>query len=146
MQNSRSKSTTCWEKGVCADSDQTEQLFRMARRLRLETMSGMILSRWQPKFAANLVANEKLCLKAFKAIHRPALTGLALIFDSKIFGQSGSENNHQQCYWPAIHDLISRVCPKFKVLSSHFPEFYELLDEQWTKNVRSENISTPTYV
>ena len=118
----------------------------MARRLRLETMSGMILSRWQPKFETKLVANEKLCLKAFKAINRPALTGRALIFDSKIFGQSASENNFQQCYWLTIHDLISRVCPKFQVLSSHFPEFDELLDEQWTKSVRSENISTPTYV
>ena len=29
-------------------------------------------------------------------------------------------NNHLLCYWPTIHHLISKICPKFQVLSSHF--------------------------
>ena len=32
-------------------------------RKNLETMSGVILNRSQPKFAAKLVSNEMLCLK-----------------------------------------------------------------------------------
>ena len=51
-------------KGVCSDSNHTAQRPRMAARKSLETMSGMILNRFQPKFAAKSVANEMLCLKA----------------------------------------------------------------------------------
>ena len=50
------------------------------------------------------------------------------------------------CYWPTIHNLISKICPKFQVISSHFFEVDELLDEHWAKIVQSENISTPIYV
>ena len=28
--------------------------------------------------------------------------------------------NHLQCYWPTIHNLILKICPKFQVLNSHF--------------------------
>ena len=45
------------EKGVCSDSDETAQPLQVAVRKSLETMSGMILNRLQPKFAAKLVAN-----------------------------------------------------------------------------------------
>ena len=38
--------------------------FQMEARKFLETMSGVILNRLQPKFAAKLVANEMLWLKA----------------------------------------------------------------------------------
>ena len=51
-------------KGVCSDSNRTAQQLQMAARKILETMSGMILNRLQPKFAAKSVANEMLCLKA----------------------------------------------------------------------------------
>ena len=50
------------------------------------------------------------------------------------------------CYQPTIHNSISKICPKFQVISSHFFEVNELLDEHWQKIVQSEIISTPTYV
>ena len=50
--------------GVCPDSNQTAQRLQMAARKSLETMSGMKLSRLQPKYASKLVANEMLCLNA----------------------------------------------------------------------------------
>ena len=45
-------------KGVYSDSNRTAQRLQMAARKSLETMSGMILNRLQPKFAAKSVANE----------------------------------------------------------------------------------------
>ena len=71
-----------WGKGVCSDSNWPAQLLQMAARESLETMSGAILNRLQPKFAAKSVANKMPCLKAIKL---PALTGQASIFDLKIF-------------------------------------------------------------
>ena len=62
------------------------------------------------------------------------------------FGQSAFVNNHLLCYWPTIHNLISKICPEFQVISSHFFEVDELLDEHWVKIVQSEKISTPIYV
>ena len=62
------------------------------------------------------------------------------------FKQFAFVNNHLLCYWPTIHNLISKICPKFQVLRSHFFEVDELPYEQWAKNVLSENISTPIYV
>ena len=64
----------------------------------------------------------------------------------RFFEQSAFVNNHLLCYWPTIHNSISKICPKFQVLSSHFFEVDELLDEHWAKIVQSENISTPIYV
>ena len=69
-------------KGVCSYLNRTAQWLQMAARKSLETMSGVILNRLQPKFAAKSVANELLCLKAMQW---PALTGRASIFDLKIF-------------------------------------------------------------
>ena len=62
------------------------------------------------------------------------------------FEQFAFVNNHLLCYWPTVHNLISMICPKFQVLSSHVFEVDELLDEHWAINVRDENISTPIYV
>ena len=55
---------------------------------------------------------------------------------------------HLLCYWPTIHNSISKICPKFQVISSHFFEVDKLLDENWalSKIVQSEIISTPIYV
>ena len=64
----------------------------------------------------------------------------------RFFEQSAFVNIHLLCYWPTIHNSISKSCPKFQVISSHFFEVDELLDEHWAKIVRSENISTPIYV
>ena len=57
-------------KGNCSDSNRTAQQWQTAQRLHmaarksLETMSGMILNRSQPKFPAKSVANEMQCLNA----------------------------------------------------------------------------------
>ena len=47
-------------------------------------------------------------------------------------------NNHLLCYWPIIQNSISKICPKFQVLSSHFFKVDELLNKQWAKIVWSE--------
>ena len=52
------------EKGVCSDSNRTAQRLQMAARKSLETMSGVILNRSRPRFAAKSIANEMQCLKA----------------------------------------------------------------------------------
>ena len=49
-----------------ADSNRTEQQLQMAARKSLETMSGVILNRLQPNFAAKSVVIEMLCLKAME--------------------------------------------------------------------------------
>ena len=59
-------------KGVCSDSNRSAQRLQMAARESLETMSGMIVKRLQPKFAVKLVANE---MRYLNAMWWPALTG-----------------------------------------------------------------------
>ena len=61
--------------------------------------------------------------------------------DLKIFEQSAFVNIYLLCYWPTIHNSISKICPKFQVISSHF---FKL--SYGAKIVLSENISTPIYV
>ena len=51
-------------KGVCSDSNRTGQQLQMVARKILQTMSGVIQNILQPKFAARLIANEMLSLKA----------------------------------------------------------------------------------
>ena len=46
------------DQGVCSDSNRTAQRPQMVARKSFETMSGMILNRFQPKVAAKSVANE----------------------------------------------------------------------------------------
>ena len=67
-------------------------------------------------------------------------------FDFRFEEQYCFVNIHLLCYRPTIHNSISRICPKFQVVSSHLFEVDELLDELWAKIARSENISTPIYV
>ena len=64
----------------------------------------------------------------------------------RFFEQSAFVNNHLLCYWPTIHNSISKICPNFQVISSHSFEVDELLYEHWAKIVWKENISTPIYV
>ena len=42
--------------------------------------------------------------------------------------------------------IISKIYPKLQVLTFHFFEVDELLNENWAKIVLSENISTPIHV
>ena len=59
------------------------------------------------------------------------------------FEQSAFVNIYQLWYWPTIHNLVSKICPKFRVLSSHFFEVNELLNVHWVKIVRSGNFFQP---
>ena len=45
----------------------------------------------------------------------------------RFFELSDLVNNHLLCYRPTIHLAISKICPKFQVISSHFFEVDELL-------------------
>ena len=47
----------------------------------------------------------------------------------RFFELSDLVDNHLLCYWPTIHNLILKICPKFQVISFHFFEVNELLDE-----------------
>ena len=63
----------------------------------------------------------------------PALTGRVQFLIWRVFEQSAFANIHLLCYWSIIHSSISKFCPKFHVLSSHFFEVDDLLDEHWAK-------------
>ena len=54
----------------------------------------------------------------------------------RFFEQSTFVNNRQLCYWLTIHNSISKICPKFQVLSSQFFKVNELFNEHWAKIVR----------
>ena len=75
---------------------------------------------------------------------------LPRLFGTKVPGlchcQLGQDIPNLLCYWPTIHNSISKICPKCQVICSHFFKVDELLDENWAKIVQSENISTPIYV
>ena len=47
----------------------------------------------------------------------------------RFFEQSAFVNNHPLCYWPTSHNLISKICPKFQLISSHLFKVDELRDE-----------------
>ena len=100
-------------KGVCSDSNQSAQLLQMAARKSLEMMSGMILN--QPQVPQPKLQPNQSQMKCY--VWKPTLREQASIFYSKIFL---AINNHLQCYWPAIHNLILKMCPKFLVVGSHF--------------------------
>ena len=73
----------------------------------------------------------------------------------RFFEQSSFVNIHLLCYWPTIHNLILKICPKFQLSSCQFSLFqgqwasrWAISNdiEHWAKIVRSEKISTPIYV
>ena len=55
-QSSRSKLTSCPNRGVCSDSNWTAQLLQMVVHKSLGMMSGMILNLSQPKFGSKWYA------------------------------------------------------------------------------------------
>ena len=120
--------------GVCSDLNWRAQQHQMAVRKSFEMMSGVILNWLQPKCDVwKPCSDQRWQDKLQFSIWR-------------FFELSDLVNNHLLCYWPTIHNSISKICPKFQVPSSHFFEVDELRDEYWEKNVQSENISTPIYV
>ena len=110
----------------------------------LKTISGMILIRLQPNFAARTIANKKRRLKPWRGLHWLYDSQYELQFSiQRSFEQSATEHNHLLCYWPIMHNSISKVCPNFQVqvYSSYLSEVDDLLHEHQAKNVRRENIS-----
>ena len=107
----------------------------MAARKSFETMSGVILNRCNQ----SLLPNRSQMKCNVCSVDRTS-------FNLMIFEQSAFVNIHLLCHWPTIHNSISKICPKFQVISSHFFEVDELLNEHWAKIVQSENILTPIYV
>ena len=129
--------------GVCSDSNRTAQRLQMAARKSFETMSGMILNRLQLSLQPN---QSKLKCIVWKPCSDQRWQ-IELWFPIwRFFELSDLVHNHLLCYWPTIHNSISKICPKFQVISSHFFEVDELLDEHWAKIVQSEKISTSIYV
>ena len=51
----------------------------------------------------------------------------------RFFEQSATQNKRLLSYRLTIHNLISKICPKFQVLNSYFSELDEVLDEHWQK-------------
>ena len=89
-----------WGKGVCSDLNRTAQLLQMIARKSFETMSGVILSWTQPKFAAKSIANEILCLKAIHDVVTSIDRTSFNFWFEYFFEQSVFVNNHLLWYWP----------------------------------------------
>ena len=145
MQSSKSKSKTCQRKdhllrfklNSTATSDGGAQLGNDVRR-DSESIATKVWSqirrKWNAMFESHVVTTDQRWQDK-------------LLFSIwRFFEQSSFVNIRLLCYWPTIHNSISKICPKFQVISSHFFEVDELLDEHWAKIVQSENISTPIYV
>ena len=128
------------EKGVCSDLNQTAKLLQMKVSKSLQAMSGMILNRSQPKFAAKLVANasEKRCWKSCRDLHwldelRLLIWGFDRNLPLKIFIYWITD----QPYETHLEDLSN-----FQALSYHYSA------AQWalSKKCAIWNNSTPLYV
>ena len=68
----------------------------------------------------------------------------------RFFEQFAFVKDHLLCYWSTIHNSISKICPKFQVLRSHFFEVGKPLrcPAWWAmcKNCAKWKYSTPIYV
>ena len=112
-----------WGKGVCSSTEisdgSTQKLGNDVRR-NSESIAtkacSQISSKWNVMFASQRW-QDKLWFSIWR-----------------IFEQSALVNIHLLYYWSTIHNFISKTCPNFQVISSHF---------FWAKIVQRENISTP---
>ena len=126
----------------------------------LESISGIInmmnLNWLQPKFAGKSGANEKRDLNADELRFSILRFFWAVCYSKKSSSVLLLKHPHAGgalVVWPTmvvikimpknlLSKLISKICPKFQVLSSHFSE----VNEQHFKIVRSYEVSTTTYV
>ena len=136
VQSSRSKLTTCPRKGrmLRFELDSTATSDGGAQKLRNDVS-------YDPESIAT-----KNCSQIGRKWNAMSERHELRFSIWRCFKQSAFVNNRLLYYWPTIHNSISKICPKFQVISSHFFEVDELLDEHWAKIVQSENISTPIYV
>ena len=124
VQSRRSKSTTCPRKGLLLKIEQRSD-FRW-RRAKL----GIDVWRDSESIAIKVCSQIGRKLNAMFESHVvTSVDRTSFYFRFEDFWQSAFVNIHLLCYWPTIHKLISKICPKFQVISSHFFEVDELLDE-----------------
>ena len=126
VQSSRSKSTTCPRKGSLlrfesnstATSDGGAQKLGNDVRRDSESITTKVCSqigrKWNAMFDSHVVTSVERTSFDFR-------------FEC-FFEQPATESNHLQCNWPTIHNLISKICPKFQAISSHFFVVDELLN------------------
>ena len=114
LQSCRSKLATSLSlrKSVCSHSNQTAQPLQMAKCKSLENISDMTQWFW-------INCNQSLWPKQWQ-MKRDIESHLKVYIDwtsfNFCFEQSATENNYLLCYWPAIHNLILKVCTEFQVL------------------------------
>ena len=90
------------------------QLLQRAMCKCLETISGMILNQLQPKFVSKSVADEMWYLKVTLPLRgHQRFQDKPQFFIWGFFEQFVFVNNHLLCFWPTIHNLTSKICPKF---------------------------------
>ena len=140
------------EKGVCSGSNRAAQRLQMAAR-NLKAWKRCPTWFWidskqslQPNRLQMKCDVWKLCSESLLVTSDYCWQDRLQFLNWRFFEQFAFVNNHLLCYWPTIHNSISKICPKFQVLSSHFLEVDELLDEYCAKNLKSEFFSTPIYV
>ena len=136
VQSSRSNSTTCPQKGrllwllrfgsnSLVISDGCAQKLGNYVRRDSESIATKVCSqiscKWNAMFESHVVPTAQRWQDKLQ------------FFVWRFFEQSAFVNNHLLCYWPTIHNLISKICPEFQVISSHFFKVIELLDEHWAK-------------
>ena len=148
---------SCAKQRVCID-DRSEE--RASAQIRIEQRSDFI---WLRAKLGNDVRHnsESIATKVFSQIRRKlewnamfenhVVTSVDTAWQDELrfsiwifFEQFSFVNNHLLCYWPIIHNSISKISPKFQVISSHFFDGRSMSCSM--KIVRSENISTPIYV
>ena len=126
VQSSRSKLTTCPRKGLllrfklnsAATSDGGAQKLGIDVWRDSESIATKVCSRIGRKLNA-----------MFESHVVTSVDRTSFYFRFEDFWQYAFVNIHLLCYWPTILNLISKICPKFQVISSHFFEVDELLDE-----------------
>ena len=109
---------------------------------KLGTISSMILTQQQKKFAAKTVANEKQCLKEML---KPSLTRKTSIFDSKFFLGNLLLKKVIHC----VTDQLSITWSGKSVLnfkSSILTSEVDVLIDRVEKKLRVEEMSYPIYV
>ena len=133
VQSSGSVSTTCLRKG---------------RLLRFESNSAATSDGSAQKLGNDVRRNSewiatKLCSQIgrkwnaiFESHGVTSVDRTSFDFRFEDFLRSSFVNIHLLCYWPTIHNSISKICPKFQVISSHFFKVDELLDEHWATQYR----------
>ena len=119
-------------KDNCSDWIRTAQRLQM----RVRKMSGMILINCDQSLQPNW---SQMKCDVWKPWNDQQWQDEIQFLIWRLFEQFVFVNNHLIWYWPTIHNSILKMYPKYQVISSHFIEVNELLNEQWAKIVLSDS-------